>query len=133
FTPAPRRKRSKYGATSGSRSIAISLPSPRSCAARSDACPPAPNVQSTTVSPGRGARPATTSCARTGTWSVSIGKALGNMFRAPFDLVQVLPPRSAVPDLEVVVDARDGDLASDSGSGQQRPRDHHPPLLVQLA
>src|SRR5215208_5294155 len=133
LTPPARRTRSKYGATVGSRSIAISFPSPRSRAASSSACPPAPKVASTIVCPGRGSRPASTSPARTGTWSVSVGNTLGNILRAPFDLVQVRAPRRAVPDLEVVVDTGDGDLPAEPGTLDERRRQHHPPLLVQFA
>ena len=50
-----RRRRSKYGATVGSRSIAISLPVAAQAAASSVEWPPAPNVPSISVSPGRGA------------------------------------------------------------------------------
>src|SRR4051812_7188570 len=133
LTPVSRRKRSKYGATLGSRSIAISFPSPRSRAASSEAWPPAPKVPSTTVSPGRGSRSETISSPRTGTWSVSVGKTLGNIFRAPFDLVQLLPPLRAIPDLQVVVHAGDRDLAREPGMLEQRLRQHHAPLLVELA
>src|SRR5689334_4841896 len=133
FTPVPRRKRSKNGATVGSRSIAISFPEPCRRAARSDEWPPAPNVASTTVSPGRGARAATTSSARTGTWSDSVGKTLGNIFRAPFDLVQPLTPLGSIPDLEVVVDARHGHLAPEPGVLDQRRRQDEPALTVELA
>src|SRR5439155_11380497 len=132
FAAVDRRIRSKYGATDGSRSIAISFPSPRRRAASIDPWPPAPNVQSITVSPGCGSRAASTSSARTGTWSVSVGKTLGNILRAPFDLVQVRAPLRAVPDLEVVVDARHGHLPADAGAHQERGREHHPPLLVEL-
>src|SRR5579884_2010999 len=132
FAAVERRSRSKYGATLGSRSIAISLPSPRSRAARSAAWPPAPKVQSTTVSPGRGARAASTSSARTGTWSVSVGKTLGNIFCAPFDCLALGAPRSAVPDLQVVVDPGDGHLAADRRLLEQLGRDHDAALLVEL-
>src|SRR5262245_44496829 len=112
--------------------MAISLPSPRSRSASSAACPPAPNVQSTTVCPGRGARAARTSSARTGTWSVSVGKTLGNILRAPFDLFQLLPPFGAIPDLEVVVDARDRDLAPDACALEGPGRDHAAARLVEV-
>src|SRR4051795_968278 len=131
--PVSRRKRSKNGATVGSRSIAISLPSPRRRAASKEEWPPAPKVPSTTVSPGLGSRRETTSSARTGTWSDSVGKTLGNIFRAPFDLVQLLTPFRAIPDLEVVVHARDRDLPAQPGVLDQRRGQHHPPLLVELA
>src|SRR5579862_3460606 len=132
LTAVARRSRSKYGATVGSRSIAISFPSPRRRAASRPAWPPAPNVPSTMVSPGRGSRAATTSSARTGTWSDSVGKTLGNIFRAPFDLAQVLAPFGAIPDLEVVVDAGDRDLSLDARALEQRRRQHQTPLLVQI-
>src|SRR5215207_3164030 len=133
WAPARRRNRSKYGRTLGSRSMAISLPLPRRPSARIAACPPAPNVASTTVSFGRTASRRRTSSARTGTWSVSFGcKTLGNMLRAPFDLLQVLAPDGAVPDLQVVVDSRDDDLAAESRVLDQRGRNVDPPLLVRL-
>src|SRR5213594_1878440 len=122
--PVSRRNRSKNGATVGSRSIAISLPSPRSREPSSVAWPPAPNVPSTIVSPGRGSRFATTSSARTGTWSVSVGKTLGNIFRAPFDLVQLLNPFRSIPDLHVIAHAGDRHLARDPGCLQERAGDH---------
>src|SRR5204862_2675925 len=100
-----RRNRAKDGAPVGSRSIAISLPPPRRRGASRLECPPAPKVQSTIVCPGRGARAVSTSSARTGTWSVSVGKTLGNIFRAPFDSLLLRAPRGAVPDLEMVDDA----------------------------
>src|SRR3954452_5546773 len=133
FTPVSRRKRSKNGATVGSRSIAISFPSPRSLPARSVAWPPAPKVASTTVSPGRGSSRLTTSSARTGTWSCSVGKTLGNIFRAPFHLVQLLAPPRPVPDLQVVVDACNGDLAGQPRVLDQRRRQHQPALPVEVA
>src|SRR5215471_3258068 len=127
-----RRSRSKYGATVGSRSIAISLPSPRSRAASSLECPPAPKVQSMIVWPGCGARAASTSSARTGTWSVSVGKTLGNIFRAPFDCLLPLAPGGAIPDLQVVEDAGHRHLTADARALEQVGGDHDPPLLVEL-
>src|SRR3982750_4292429 len=103
--------------------MAISFPSPRSFPASSAACPPAPKVASTIVSPGLGSRRATTSSARTGTWSDSVGKTLGNIFRAPFDLVQLCAPLGAVPDLQVVVDTGHRHLARDPGGLEERGRD----------
>src|SRR6516165_203482 len=110
----------------------MSLPSPRSRATSSAACPPAPKVASTRVSPGRGASARSTSSARTGTWSVSVGKTLGNIFRAPFGVRQLLAPDGAIPDLEVVVHTGDGDLAADPGPLEQLRGDHHPALSVEL-
>jgi hypothetical protein len=65
-TPACALKRSNCGFTVGSRSIATNLPEPSRSRARRRAWPPAPNVASTTVSPGCTARSSRTSSARTG-------------------------------------------------------------------
>src|SRR5947207_1149876 len=132
FAVVERRKRSNYGVTVGSRSIAISLPSPRSRAASRAECPPAPKVQSTIVSPGCGARAVSTSSARTGTWSVSVGNTLGNIFCAPFDCLPLVAPGGAIPDLEVVVDACHSHVAADACALEQVGRNHDPPLLVEL-
>src|SRR5437762_5019840 len=138
---SPRRRRaftvvrfascSKYVRAVGSRSIAISFPLPRRSAARSAAWPPAPNVASTTVSPGCTARQDRTSSARTGTWSASLGcKTFGNILSTPFDLGELALPGGAVPDLEVVVDPGDDDVAAELRVGDQRGRQAHPALLV---
>src|SRR5436190_10528788 len=109
----------------------MSFPLPRRSAARIVACPPAPKVASTTVSPGRTARHSRTSSARTGTWSASLGcKTFGNILSTPFDLGELALPGSAVPDLEVVVDPGDDDVAAELRVLEQRGRDAHPPLLV---
>ena len=128
-----RRSRSKYVRTPGSRSIAISCPSPRRSSASRREWPPAPKVPSTTVSPGWTARSSRTSSASTGTWSAALlCKTFGNMICAPFHGRQVDPPRLAVPDLEMVVDARHDDLPPELGALEQRRRHEHPPLLVEL-
>src|SRR3954449_8491788 len=133
-TPARFSKRWKYSRAPGSRSIATSLPLPRRSAASRAAWPPAPKVASTTVSPGRTARLSRTSSARTGTWSVALGcKTFGNMLRTPFDLGELASPRGAIPDLEVVVDARDDDVADELRVLQQRTGNPDPALLVELA
>src|SRR3954447_1136721 len=54
------------------------------------------------------------------------------MLRTPFDLRQFLAPGGAVPDLEVVVDARHDDVAAELRVVDQCRREHHPALLVQL-
>src|SRR6476659_7966880 len=137
---SPRRRRaftvvrfascSKYVRAVGSRSIAISFPLPRRPAARIAACPPAPKVASMTVSPGSTARQARTSSERTGTWSASLGcKTFGNILSTPFDLGELALPGGAVPDLEVVVDPGDDDVAA-LGVRGQGGRDAHAPLLV---
>src|SRR5437660_6411558 len=131
FTVARFASCSKYVRAIGSRSIAISFPLPRRSAARIAACPPAPKVASTTVSPGTTAREARTSSARTGTWSASLGcKTFGNILSTPFDLGELALPGCAVPDLEVVVDPGDDDVAAELRVREQRGRDAHPPLLV---
>src|SRR3954471_20254553 len=127
-----RRSRAKDWATVGSRSIAISSPSPRRRAASRVECPPAPKVQSMIVCPGRGARAVSTSSARTGTWSVSVGKTLGNIFRAPFHSLLLLAPGGAIPDLEVVDDARHRHVAADARTLEEARGDQDPPLLVEL-
>src|SRR5947207_6105967 len=55
------------------------------------------------------------------------------MLRTPFDLGELAPPGSAVPDLEVVVDARDDDVADELRVLQQRTGNPDPALLVELA
>src|SRR6476661_9772723 len=138
---SPRRRRaftvvrfascSKYVRVVGSRSIAISFPLPRRSAARIAACPPAPKVASMTVSPGCTARHARTSSARTGTWSASLGcKTFGNILSTPFDLGELALPGGAAPDLEVVVDPGDDDVAAELRVREQRRGDAHAPLLV---
>src|SRR5437588_11570425 len=130
-TPVRRRNRSKYVRAAGSRSIAISLPSPRKSAANSSAWPPAPKVPSITVSPASTARSSRTSSARTGIWSVAFGcKAFGNMLRPPFDFLDLRLPRRSIPDLEVVVDAGDHDLPTQGRVLTERGRQHDPALLV---
>src|SRR5919199_1006573 len=98
-------------------------PRPRSSAARIAAWPPAPKVASTTVSPGWTSRRSRTSSASTGTWSAPLScKTFGNMLRAPFELVTLLSPGLAIPDLEPVADTRDDDLASElvTEAGRER-------------
>ena len=66
-------------------------------------------------------------------WSVALGsKALGNIFRTPFELSELGPPRVAVPDLDVVVDAGDDDVPLQGPVLEQRRRDDDAALLVQL-
>src|SRR5581483_4057870 len=131
WTPAVRRKRSKYGRTVGSRSIAITLPRPFRSRASRVAWPPAPKVASTRVSPGSSASSERTSSARTGTWSVVLGcKTFGNILCTSHDLLQLGAPGGAVPDLEPVAHADDDHLAAEPGVLDQRRRQHHAPLLV---
>src|SRR6476661_4584637 len=55
------------------------------------------------------------------------------MLRTPFDLGELASPRGAIPDLEVVVDARDDDVADKLRVLQQRTGNPDPALLVELA
>src|SRR3954453_3076383 len=122
---------SKYVRAVGSRSIAISFPLPRRSAASSEAWPPAPKVAWMTVSPGSTAREVRTSSARTGTWSASLGcKTFGNILSPPFDLGELALPGGAVPDLEVVVDPGDDDVAAELRVGDQRGWQAHASLFV---
>src|SRR5471032_3230709 len=54
------------------------------------------------------------------------------MLRTAFDLGELEPPRGAIPDLEVVVDARDDDVAAELRVLEQRGRDPDAALLVEL-
>ena len=127
-----RRKEQRYERTDGSRSIAISLPRPWRSPASNAECPPAPNVASTTVWPGRTARSSRTSPARTGMWSVSFGKTLGNMLRPPFDLGQLFAPCISVPDLQPVAHACDDDFPAQPRMLDQVRRQHHAALFVEV-
>src|SRR5688500_1755074 len=132
-TPQRRWKRSKYGRTLASLSMAMNRPLPPRSAQRSAAWPPAPNVASMTVSPDSTARSSRTSSARTGTWSALSGcKAFRNNLRPPFDIFQLGLPGGAVPDLEELADARDDDVAREAGLPQETGRKGHASLLVEL-
>src|SRR5919205_39547 len=52
------------------------------------------------------------------------------MLRTPFHFPQVLAPGGAVPDLQVVVDAGDDDLAVEAGGSREAGWNLHPPLFV---
>src|SRR5437879_4337471 len=55
------------------------------------------------------------------------------MLRTPFDLGELAPPGGTIPDLEVVVDACDDDVADELRVLQQRTGNPDPALLVELA
>src|SRR2546423_3518455 len=55
------------------------------------------------------------------------------MLRTPFDLGELASPGGAIPDLEVVVDARDDDVADELRVLQQRTGNPDPALFVELA
>src|SRR3954452_23173787 len=108
--------------------------SPRSSASRR-AWPPAPKVQSTTVSPGRTASSSRTSRASTGRCGSGAGggQAFGNNLGAPFDVRKLAAPCVAVPDLEPVTQAGDDDVLAQRGVRQQRPAERDAALAVELA
>ena len=54
------------------------------------------------------------------------------MLGPPFHVCNLLAPRCAVPDLQVVVNAGDDDLPPELGVLDERPRQHDPALLVGL-
>src|SRR6266566_8153235 len=55
------------------------------------------------------------------------------MLRTPFDLGELASPGGAIPDLEVIVDARDDDVADELRVLQQRTGNPDPALFVELA
>src|SRR4029453_11658980 len=56
----------------------------------------------------------------------------GNISDAPFDRADVSRPLRATPDLDVVVDADDGDVLPEPSVAREVRRDEHAPLLVDL-
>src|SRR4051794_4707192 len=104
------------------------VPAPSSCGSSIAACPPAPNVQSTTVSPGRRSSRSLTSRARTGTCGAPLlpGETFGNIL----DLLQVgflALPCPVIPDLEAVAEARDDDLLVEPRMLDERRGQHDAP------
>src|SRR3954452_17540384 len=66
-------------------------------------------------------------------WSVALGcKTFGNIFCTPFDLGELASPGVAIPDLEVVVDARDDNVAAELRVLEESLRDPHSALFVEL-
>src|SRR5690349_15115414 len=104
--------------------------------ARRAAWPPAPKVQSTNVMPGSTSSQATTSRARTGRCGVRLagltGQTLGNMFDAPFELLEGTLPGLPVPDLQPVAQTGDDDVALETRVAHERGRHRHAPLPVEL-
>src|SRR5262245_24848558 len=113
--------------------MAMKRPRPSRSSASSDAWPPAPKVASTTVSPGSTARSSLTSSARTATWSAALcGKAFGNTVGTPFHFLEVLAPDGAVPDLDVVANTGDHDLACELRVLHERRGQRDAALLVRV-
>src|SRR3954470_10317747 len=127
----------KRSSATGSRSSPTSSPSAPRRSAISSACPPPPKVQSTATSPARGSSRRRASSARTGTcWAVMssrLTKGGGDVEDLVGERVVVGRPGVAVPDLQAVLGARDGDLLAEAGVLEQLRRDHHAPRAVERA
>src|SRR4051812_14450061 len=133
----PAASSAKRSSATGSRSRPISTPSGPSRSAISSAWPPPPKVQSTATSPGRGSSRARASSASTGTcWAVMssrLTKGGGDVEDLVGEGVVVGRPCVAVPDLQALLGARDGDLFSQGGVLEEPGRDHHAARAVELA
>ncbi len=70
---------------------------PRRCGSSTAACPPAPNVQSTTVSPGRSSSSSATSVAITGTCPTSPGYCCERDSATSSTLPSIPPPGTSRP------------------------------------
>src|SRR3954452_1906606 len=127
----------KRSSATGSRSSPMSTPSGPRRSAISPAWPPPPNMQSTATSPGCGSRGASASSATTGTcWAVMssrLTKGGGDVEDLVGERVVVGRPGVAVPDLQALLGARDGDLLAEAGVLEQLGWDHHAPRAVELA
>src|ERR687893_2138887 len=114
-----RARSSKCSSASGSRSMHTSVPDGPIRSAIRRAWPPAPKVQSTTVSPGAGAVSSISSPARTGTctrvMSRRIAKALRHLPDLRVEGLLLLLPALLRPDLEVIPNADHHDLLADPG------------------
>src|SRR3712207_2561792 len=113
-----------------------SVPAGPSRSAMTRACPPAPKVQSTAVSPGAGAVRSISSPASTGTWvrlmSRRIAKALGHLPDLRVQRLLLLLPPAPAPHLEVVTHAHHHHLALDSRVAEERRRKRHPARCVEI-
>src|SRR5919109_2158957 len=141
-----RRKRVSHGTSpansskrswaAGSRSIHTSIPAGPSRSATSRAWPPAPNVQSTAVSPAAGAARSINSPASTGTCVRVMSRRIAKPLRHLPDLgVQSLLlalPALAPPDLQVVSHPDHHDLLLYPCMPEQRRGKGHPAGPVQL-
>src|SRR5215213_5853728 len=100
------------------------------------AWPPAPKVQSTTVSPGAGSVSSMSSPASTGTCARVMSRRIAKPLRHLPDLrvegVLLLLPAVLRPDLEVVADSDHRDLLLDARVSEQRRRQRHAPARVEV-
>src|SRR3954453_4312878 len=130
----------KRSSATGSRSIPTSRPSGPRRSATTRACPPAPKVQSTATSPGRGSSASMSSPARTGTWTVvmsssvamSLSEPRGDLRHVGDDVAVVGVPLLPLPDLEALARAHERDLAVDPRVVLEIAREHHPPGAAEL-
>src|SRR5215211_2133775 len=131
-----RASSAKCSSASGSRSMQMSVPAGPIRSAMRRAWPPAPKVQSTTVSPGAGAVSSISSPARTGTcarvMSRRIAKPPGHLPDLRVEGVLLRSPALPRPDLEVVSHADHHDLLLDAGVIEQRRREGDPPGSVEV-
>src|SRR5918997_1033066 len=131
-----RARSSKCSSASGSRSMHTSVPDGPIRSAIRRAWPPAPKVQSTTVSPGAGAVSSISSPASTGTcarvMSRRMAKALRHLPDLRVERVLLLLPALLRPDLEVVAHAHHHDLLLDARVLEERRRQRHAPARVEL-
>src|SRR5215208_6871785 len=126
---------SKRASAAGSRSMQTSVPVDPIRPAIRRAWPPAPKVQSTTVSPRAGAvrsisSPASTG-ACTGLMSRRIAKALSHLPDLRVERLLLGAPALGAPDLEVVPHPDDDDLLLDRRVREQRRGQGHPAAAVQ--
>src|SRR5215213_6015455 len=133
---ASRASSSKRSSAAGSRSMQMSVPAGPSRSASRRAWPPAPKVQSTTVSPGAGAVRSISSPASTGTcvrvMSRRMAKALRHLPDLRVERLLLALPALAAPDLEVVAHPHHDDLLLDPRVGHQRRGQGDPAGAVEL-
>src|SRR5215217_5172937 len=131
-----RARSSKCSSAEGSRSMQTSVPDGPIRSAIRRACPPAPKVQSTTVSPLAGAVSSISSPARTGMCTRFMSRRMAKALRHLPDLgvqsLLLLLPALLRPDLEVVADAHHDILLLDLCVGHQRRRQRHAAARVEL-
>ena len=127
------RKRSKYGRTVGSRSIAMKRPSPfRSRGEERGVAAGAEGGVDDGVS-GLDREELAHLLGEDGDVISLVGlQGVRQHLRAPFDLVQLLAPGGAIPDLQVVPHSGDDDVPAELSVLDESGRNHHAPLLVEL-
>src|SRR5215218_6838240 len=131
-----RASSSKCSSAAGSRSMQTSVPDEPIRSAIRRAWPPAPKVQSITVSPVAGAVSSISSPARTGTCTRFMSRRMAKALRHLPDLrvqrLLLLLPALLRPHLEVVAHADHHDLLLDARVREQRRRERHAAARVQL-